>query len=125
MLSAIHQHESAIGVHVPPSSKTSLLLPSPSHSSRLPQTTSFRLPVSRSKFLLAIYSTYGNIYVSVLLSLKSSLLLSPPLCLKVYSLCLHLHCCPVDRFIGTNLLDFIYTYIYVYNICLSDLLHFV
>ena len=64
--------------------------------------------------------------------LKSSHLLSPPLCPKVYSLSAS-PLLPCRWFIGINLLDFIYiyTYIYiymyvlVYNICLSDLLHFV
>ena len=39
------------------------LPPTPSHSSRLPQSTGFKFPVSHSKFPLAIYFTYGNVYV--------------------------------------------------------------
>ena len=46
-------------------------LPPASHPipppSRLPQSTGFELPASHSKFLLAIYLTYGNVYVSMLL----------------------------------------------------------
>ena len=38
-----------------------------SHPSRLSQSTGFELPASHSKFLLAIYLTYGNVYVSMLL----------------------------------------------------------
>ena len=41
--------------------------PSPSHSSRLTQSTSFVYPVTYSKFPLAIYFTHGNIYISMLL----------------------------------------------------------
>ena len=42
--------------------------PTPSHSSRLSQSTGFELPASYSKFPLAIYITCGNLYVSMLLS---------------------------------------------------------
>ena len=41
-------------------------------------------------------------------SLHSSQPLLPSLCLQVCSLCLHLHCCPADRFISTIFLDSIY-----------------
>ena len=65
MTSAIHQHESAIGPLLlkPPSH-----LPPPSRSSRLSHSTGFGFPASYRKFPLAIYFTYHNIYVSVLLS---------------------------------------------------------
>ena len=56
MVSAIHQHESTIGVHMSP--------PSPSHPSRLLQSTGFEFPASDSKFPLATYFTYDNVYVS-------------------------------------------------------------
>ena len=39
--------------------------PSPSHPSRLSQSTGFRFPASYSKLPLAIYFTYGNVYVSM------------------------------------------------------------
>ena len=39
-----------------------------SHPSRLSQRTGFELPASYGKFPLAVYFTYGNIYVSMLLS---------------------------------------------------------
>jgi len=39
-----------------------------SHPSRLSQSMGFELPVSHSKFPLAMSFTYGNVYVSVLLS---------------------------------------------------------
>ena len=68
MVSAIHQHESAVGIQMFPSSWTSLPSPIPSHPSRLSQSTGFEFPESHSKFPLEIYYTYGNVYVSVLLS---------------------------------------------------------
>ena len=44
-----------------------LPLPTASHSYRLSQSTRIELPASYSKFPLAIYFTYGDVYVSVLL----------------------------------------------------------
>ena len=38
-------------------------------------------------------------------SLNSSYPLLPPLCLLICSLCLHLYCCPANRFISTIFLD--------------------
>ena len=66
LVSAIHQHESAIGMRVP--SLLNLLPKStPFHSSRLLQSTRFELPVSYSKVPLAIYFQYGNVSVSMFL----------------------------------------------------------
>ena len=65
---AINQHESTIGIHMSPPSWTCLPSPPTSHPSRLSQNTGFELPVSYSKLLLLIYFTYGNVYISVLLS---------------------------------------------------------
>ena len=49
MVFAIHQHESAIGLHMSPPSCTPLPPPSPSHPSRLSQIPSFEFPASYSK----------------------------------------------------------------------------
>ena len=68
MVSAIHQHELTIGIHMSPPSWTSLLLPSPFHPSRLSKNTSFGFPESYSKFPLAIYFTNDKVYVSMLFS---------------------------------------------------------
>ena len=67
LVSTIHQYESVIGTYMCPPYCTSLPLPSPSHSSRLSQSTRFELPVSHSKFPLAICFTYGHVYVSIIL----------------------------------------------------------
>ena len=53
-VSAIHRHESGIGIHMSPPSWTSL---PPSYPSRWSQSTKFELPASYSKFPLAIYFT--------------------------------------------------------------------
>ena len=55
MISVIYQHKLAIGTHMSP--------PSPSHPSKLSQSTSFGFPVSYGKFPLALCFTYGLIYV--------------------------------------------------------------
>ena len=68
MVSALHQHELTIGIHMSPPSWTSLPLPSPFHPSRLSKNTSLGFPESYSKFPLAIYFTDDNVYVSMLFS---------------------------------------------------------
>ena len=68
LVSATHQDELAIGIHMFPPSWTSLPPPTPSHPSRSSQCTGFELPASYSKFPLVIHSTCGNTYVSMLLS---------------------------------------------------------
>ena len=58
LVSAIHQHESTTGTHMSSTRWTPLLDPSPW----------IELPESHSKFPLAIYFIFGNVYVSVLCS---------------------------------------------------------
>ena len=60
MISVIYQHKLAIGTHMSP--------PSPSHPSKLSQSTSFGFPASYIKLPLAVSFTYGNIYASMLFS---------------------------------------------------------
>ena len=63
---AVHQHESAIGIHV---SSPSLPPPIPfPPNPRLSQNTKFELPASYSKSPLAICFQYSNVYASMLLS---------------------------------------------------------
>ena len=52
LVSAIHQHKSALGLHMSPPSGTSLPPPTPSHPSRLSQSSGFGFPEPYSKFLL-------------------------------------------------------------------------
>ena len=62
-----------------PPSRTSLSPSTPSHPSRLSQSTGFEFPVSHYKFPLALCFTYGNVCVSMLLSI------CPCYCCKVAS----------------------------------------
>ena len=62
LFSAMYQHESAIGLCMSPSSWASLPSPTPSHPSGLSQSSGFELPASYSKFPLALYFKYGDIY---------------------------------------------------------------
>ena len=89
-------------------------LPSEPPSHLLPHTTPLHwyralveFPEPYSKFPLAIYFTYGNVSFHVLFPYISP---SPPLspCPQVYSLCLFLHCCPVNKFFSTIFLDSVF-----------------
>ena len=85
---AIHQHESAIGIYISPPSWTSLPPTTPSHPSKLSQSTRFGLPVSYSKFPLANYFTYGKVYVPMLLSQFVSPSPSSPLSTCLFTVCI-------------------------------------
>ena len=54
MVSFMHQHESAISIHMSPPSRTLRPPASPSYPSRLSRSTSFAFPESYIKFPLAI-----------------------------------------------------------------------
>ena len=58
------------------------------------------LPVLCCFFPLAIYFTFGRVYMLMLLSLLPSFPIHPT-CPQVHSLCLRLYSCPVTRFINT------------------------
>ena len=68
LVSAMHHHESTIGIYIyiSPSSWTSTPPPTPSHCCRSSQSTGFEHPTSYSKFPLDICFTYGNEHVSEL-----------------------------------------------------------
>ena len=85
MASAIHQHESVIGTHVTPPSWTPLPSPSPPCPSRLSQSTCFGFRESQIKLPLAIYFTYGNVYVSVLFSPIIPPSPSPTVCKSLFT----------------------------------------
>ena len=63
LVSAVHQHKSAVDIQMCPRSWT--FLP-PSTPSKLSQSTGFELPASYSKFSLVICFTYGKAYVSMI-----------------------------------------------------------
>ena len=99
LASAIHQHESATGIHMSP---PSWILPTPiSHPTpALWDVTQHwvELSASDNKFPLAVYLTYDNIYIrfQAILSIHPTLSF-PALCPQVCSLCLCLHSCPANR----------------------------
>ena len=66
MVFAIHQPESATGIHVSPPSCTLVPPPYPPCPSRLLQSAGFGFPVSDIKLALLICFTYGKVYVSML-----------------------------------------------------------
>ena len=65
-MSAILQLESATGTLVSPSSRAAFPPLTPSHPSSLSQSPGFELAESHRKFPLAIYFTYGDLYVFML-----------------------------------------------------------
>ena len=67
----------------------------------------FELLASYSKFPLASYFTYGSICFDTTPSISPTLSFSP-LCSQIYSPCLRLQCCSVNRSISTIFLDSIY-----------------
>ena len=66
------------------------------------------LPVLCSCFPLAIYFTFGSVYMSMLLSHFVPAYPSPSPCPQVHSLRLCLYFCPATRFIRTMFLDSMY-----------------
>ena len=75
-------------------------------------------------FQLAIYFTYGTVYMSMPFSHFVPAYTSPSLCPQVHSLHLCLYSCPAPRFFRTIIFRF-HIYVLAYSICfsLSDLLH--
>ena len=101
LVSAIHQSESVIGGAYVPSFLNLLPISLPISPSRWSQSTTFELPVAQQIL-------HRVMYIFQCYSLHSSHPLLPALCPQVYSLCLHLCCFPVNRFISTIFLDSIH-----------------
>ena len=66
LVSAIHQHKSAIGTHMFPPEPPPISLTTPPHEVVTKHWV--ELPVSHSKFLPAICFTYGNVHASMFFS---------------------------------------------------------
>ena len=79
------------------------------------------LPVLFGCFPLAIYFTFGSVYMFMPLSYFVPSYPSPSPCPQVHSLRLHLYSCPASRFIRTIYFSFFRFHIYVlaYSICFS------
>ena len=131
LVSAIHQHESAIGTHRDP-----LSLEPPSDIPPLYVVTGHQveLLVSYGRFPLAFYFTYDNVYFNVTFSFCPTVSFPyfrptflPPLCPQVQSIYLHHHLFPTNKLINTIFLDFICVCVCVCKcmtfVSLSDLLH--
>ena len=83
------------------------------------------LPMLCSCFPLAIYFTFGSVYMSMLLSHFAPAYPSPSKCPQVHSLRLRLYSCPAPRFIRTIFFLRFHIYVLTYGVSfsLSDLLH--
>ena len=122
LVSAIHQHESAIGIHMSPPSWPSLLPPTTSQPSKLSQSpglsslshTANSHWLSILHVILYMFPCYSFHSSHPLLSLPES---------QVCSLCLNLHCCSTNRFISTIFLDFMHI-VLIYDICFHFLPYF-
>ena len=125
LLSAVKQSESAIRIHISP---YPLPLASPSHPPYPNLLSGHKapadLPVLCGCFPLAIYFTFGSVYISMPLSHFVSAYPSTSLCPQVHSVRLRLYSCPAPRFFRTIFFLF-HIYVLAYGICfsLSDLLH--
>ena len=126
LVSAVSQSESVIHIHISP---YPLPLASPSHT---PYPTPLGghkaqadLPVLCGCFPLAIYFTFGSVYMSMPLSHFVPAYPSLSLCPQVYSLRLRLYSCPAPRFFRITFIFRFHIYVLEYSICisLSDLLH--
>ena len=137
VLFPIHTCESATGAHVSPAfcNPPPTILPTPSHPSRLSQSTRFELPNSHCQFPLGMYMFHccsfnafippspfpivsTSLYRFISIAAQGSVYTSMPLSqfipcspsgsvLHVHSLPLRLYSCPANRFISTLLLDLI------------------
>ena len=83
------------------------------------------LPVLCGCFPLAIYFTFGSVYMSMPLSHFIPAYCSPSPCPQVHSLRLHLYSCPAPRFFRTIFFFRFHIYVLAYSIyfSLSDLLY--
>ena len=130
LASAVQQSESAICILISP---YTLPLACPSHPPypTLQVIAKHRadLPVRCSCFPLAVYFTFGSVYMSVLPSYFVPAFPSPSPCPQVHSLHLCLYSCPAPRFFRTifsfSFFFRFHIYVLAYSICFSpsDLLH--
>ena len=103
---------------------------SPHHPLRLSQSTSFVSLYHMANFP-CLSALHMIIYVFQCYSLKSSLLLLPPLSPKVCPLCLHILCCPANRiFLDSIYMHYIWYLLFSFwltSLCIigSKFIHFI
>ena len=93
--------------------------PSLSHPSSWTQSTKLISLVLCGCFPLAIYFTFGSVYMSMPLSHFVPAYPSPSPCLQVYSLRLHLYSCPAPKFFKTIFFFRFHIYMLAYGIYFS------
>ena len=103
LISAIHQHESAVSIHMSPPSHLPFH-PIPLGCHRAPDLSS----LCRMANFHWLYILHMEMYMFQCYFLNLSHPQLPALCPQICSLYLSLHCCPVNRFISTIFLDSIY-----------------
>ena len=96
-------NESTINIQLFPPSWTSIPTPTSSHPSRLSQSTSLS-SMSQSANSYWLFYIWQCICFHATLSIHPTFSF-PTLCPQICSLCLHLHCCPQNRFISRTYLD--------------------
>ena len=103
----MQQHESAISVYMSPSLWPSVPLSSPSHPSRLSESTGLSSlgHAAKSHWLSILHMV---VYMFPCNSPYLSHPLLPILCPHICSQYLNLHCCPANRLISTIFLDSTY-----------------
>ena len=116
------QHESAIGIYISHPFETSLPSLSPSHPSRLKQSACLSFLSHTANSCLAIYFTHDNINSYVALSMHLTLSFPSP---QICSLCLFLHCCPVNKYFSIIFPDFlcmhqniIFNFVFLTSLCI-------
>ena len=119
---AIHWHESAMGIHVSPILNTPPP-PSPSHLSGSSQCTSPEHPVSYIEPGLAIYFTYGNIHVSMLVSQIIPPLSSPTESKSLFFTSVSLLLSHIQGYHYYHSKFHLYALVYCIGVFLSGLLH--
>ena len=99
-----YQHESVVSIHTSPPSWNFIPPPTPSHLSRLSQSTKLSsLCYTTAAHWLSVLYIVMFMFQCYSLNLFHSLFL--PLCPQVQSLQLHLYSCPANSFISTIFLD--------------------
>ena len=115
LVSAIHQHESALGIHMSPPSWTS-------HLSLLPTLLGCHRALVWAPWVIQKVPSGYRFYMRwcICFHVASSIrpiLSFPTLCSHVSSLCLCLHCCSANSFISTIFLDSMYMLSYMVFAC--------